>query len=81
MREMMRVFRREAGAYFASPIAYLFIGVFLAVTLFTFFWGEAFFARNIADVRPLFAWMPLLLIALGALPGAWVLVRHSTPAG
>lgn len=66
MREMMRVFRREAGAYFASPIAYLFIGVFLAVTLFTFFWGEAFFARNIADVRPLFAWMPLLLIALVA---------------
>ncbi|WP_370333890.1 hypothetical protein [Mycolicibacterium hippocampi] len=24
---------------------------------------------------------PLLLIALGALPGAWVLVRHSAPAG
>ncbi|CAA0122796.1 Uncharacterised protein [Mycolicibacterium vanbaalenii] len=24
---------------------------------------------------------PLVLIALGALPGAWVLVRQSTPAG
>lgn len=66
MRELMRVYRRELGAYFASPIAYLFIGVFLAVTLFAFFWGEAFFARNIADVQPLFKWMPLLLIALVA---------------
>lgn len=66
MRELLRVYRREAGAYFVSPVAYLFIGVFLAVTLFTFFWGEAFFARNIADVRPLFEWMPLLLIALVA---------------
>lgn len=66
MRELLRVYRREAGAYFASPVAYLFVGVFLAVTLFVFFWAEAFFARNIADVRPLFEWMPILLIALVA---------------
>lgn len=66
MRELLRVYRREAGAYFGSPVAYLFIGVFLAVTLFVFFWVETFFARNIADVRPLFEWMPLLLIALVA---------------
>jgi ABC-type transport system involved in multi-copper enzyme maturation permease subunit len=30
------------------------------------FWVETFFARNIADVRPLFEWMPLLLIFLVA---------------
>lgn len=64
MRGLVSTFRREAGAYFASPVAYLFIGTFLAVTLFIFFWVEAFFARNIADVRPLFEWMPILLIAL-----------------
>ena len=29
-----------------------------------FFWVEAFFARNIADVRPMFEWMPLLLLFL-----------------
>ncbi|WP_435105091.1 Gldg family protein [Arhodomonas sp. AD133] len=66
MRALTRVFRQEAGAYFSSPVAYLFIGTFLAVTLFIFFWAEAFFARNIADVRPLFEWMPILLIALVA---------------
>ncbi|MDN3518515.1 Gldg family protein [Aquisalimonas lutea] len=66
MQNLLRIFRREAGAYFASPVAYLFIGTFLAVTLFIFFWAEAFFSRNIADVRPLFEWMPILLIALVA---------------
>jgi ABC-2 type transport system permease protein len=52
--------------FFASPIGYLFLLVFLAVTLFVFFWGEAFFARNVADVRPMFEWMPVLLIFLSA---------------
>ncbi len=32
--------------------------------MFVFFWGEAFFARNIADVRPMFEWLPLLLLFL-----------------
>ena len=44
----------------------LFLLAFLAVTLFVFFWGEAYFARNIADVRPMFEWMPVLLVFLSA---------------
>ncbi|UTA47048.1 Gldg family protein [Simiduia sp. 21SJ11W-1] len=62
----LRVAAKEISLFFASPIAYLFLGAFAAITLFVFFWGEAFFARNIADVRPLFEWMPLLLIFLSA---------------
>ena len=46
-----RIVRKELNLFFASPIAYLFLGCFVAMTLFIFFWGEAFFARNIADVR------------------------------
>ncbi len=61
-----RVARKEITLFFASPIAYLFLITFSAVSLFVFFWGEAFFSRNIADVRPLFEWMPLLLIFLSA---------------
>ncbi len=57
---------KEITLFFSSPIGYLFLGVFAAVTLFVFFWGEAFFSRNIADVRPLFEWMPILLIFLSA---------------
>ncbi len=59
-----RVASKEVTLFFSSPIAYLFLAVFAAVTLFVFFWGESFFARNIADVRPLFEWMPVLLIFL-----------------
>ncbi len=58
--------RKEFAGFFSSPIAFIFLGVFLAVTLFVFFWVETFFARNIADVRPLFEWMPLLLVFLVA---------------
>ncbi len=66
MSELRPVVRRELEAFFGSPVAYLFIGAFLAVSLFVFFWVDAFFARNIADVRPLFDWMPVLLIFLCA---------------
>ena len=60
------VARKELRAYFGSPLALIFIGVFLAATLFLFFWAETFFARNIADVRPLFRWMPILMVLLVA---------------
>jgi ABC-2 type transport system permease protein len=63
---ILRVAKKEITLFFASPIAYLFLATFALITLFIFFWGEAFFARNIADVRPLFEWMPVLLIFLSA---------------
>ena len=61
-----RIARKELGLLFSSPIAYLFLAAFLGVTLFVFFWGEAFFARNISDVRPMFEWLPVLLIFLAS---------------
>jgi len=57
---------KEFATYFSSPIAFIFLGTFSAVCLFIFFWVEKFFARNIVDVRPLFEWMPILLIFLSA---------------
>ncbi|MEA3275377.1 MAG: Gldg family protein [Pseudomonadota bacterium] len=66
MHEVMRVARKELWGFFASPVAYIFLGAFLAVNLFVFFWVETFFARNVADSRPLFEWMPVLLIFLVA---------------
>ncbi len=66
MAELLTVARKEFRSFFTSPAALLFLGAFLAATLFIVFWGESFFARNIADVRPLFQWMPVLLIFLVA---------------
>ncbi len=66
MKQTLSITRKEVNSYFGSPMALIFIGAFLAVTLFVFFWAEPFFARGIADVRPLFRWIPLLLIFLVA---------------
>ncbi len=66
MRTIFRIAKKEFDAFFSSPIGIIFIGVFLAATLFIFFWVETFFAGNIAEVRPLFKWMPILLIFLTA---------------
>lgn len=66
MTTIFHIAKKEFGSFFSSPIAFIFIGVFLAVTLFIFFWVEKFFAVNIAEIRPLFAWMPILMIFLTA---------------
>ncbi len=56
--------RKELHAYFGSAVALIFVGIFLVATLFTFFWYGKFFTRNIADVRPLFSAIPVLMIFL-----------------
>ncbi len=66
MKAIAEVCRKEFNSFFASPAAWLFLAAFLVVNLFVFFWAEAFFARNIADVKLLFQWMPILLIFLVA---------------
>lgn len=66
MKQTLAIARKEIAGYFGSPMALIFVGTFLAVTLFAFFWLDTFFARGIADARPLFHWMPVLLILLVA---------------
>lgn len=66
MKQILSIARKELSIYFGSPMALIFIGAFLGVTLFAFFWVDTFFARGIADVRPLFRWMPVFLIFLVA---------------
>lgn len=64
--KIVHIARKELALFFSSPVGYLFLACFLTVTLFLFFWVEAFFARNVADVRPMFEWMPVLLVFLSA---------------
>ncbi|KCZ91862.1 ABC transporter permease subunit [Hyphomonas johnsonii] len=61
-------YRRELGAYFATPLAYVFLAVFLlALGLFT--WeASRFFDTGSADLAPFFVWHPwLYMIFLPAL--------------
>lgn len=64
MSRIFTVAKKELWSYFSTPTAMIFLGAYLFVSLFTFFWVEKFFSRNIADLRPLFEWMPVLLIFL-----------------
>ena len=66
MKQMWSIVRKELNGYFGSPMALIFVGVFLGATLFTFFWMDAFFSRGVADLRPMFRRMPILLIFLVA---------------
>jgi ABC-2 type transport system permease protein len=66
MKRIGVIARKELSAYFGSPVALIFLGLFLVFTLAAFFWVAGFFTRNIADVRPLFRAMPVLLLFLVA---------------
>lgn len=65
-KNISSVARKELRGYFQSPVALIFLGAFLVVVLFMFFWSDKFFTRGVADVRPLFEHLPLLLIFLVA---------------
>jgi ABC-2 type transport system permease protein len=66
MRQIWSIAVKELRGYFNSAVALLFLATFLAVVLFAFFSVDKFFARNVADVAPLFRWLPILLIFLVA---------------
>jgi ABC-type transport system involved in multi-copper enzyme maturation permease subunit len=60
MRDIAVIFRREMGAYFNSPIAYIFIIVFLLLT--SGFYTNGFFLAGVADMRDFFGTLPLYLL-------------------
>ena len=66
MEKSTAVFKKELISFLSSPVAFVFFGAYLLATLFSFFWVEKFFARNLADIRPLFDWMPVLMIFLAS---------------
>ena len=56
--------RRELQSYFATPLAYVFIVIFLALAgLFTFYLG-GFYERGQADLAPFFNFHPWLYLFL-----------------
>ena len=58
------IFKRELRAYFATPLAYVFIVIFLALSgVFTFYLGN-FYERGQADLQPFFAFHPWLYLLL-----------------
>jgi len=56
--------KRELGGYFASPVAYVFIVIFLLLTGFFTFTAGNFFERGQANLDAFFMWHPWLYLFL-----------------
>ncbi len=64
MQDVMPIYRRELAGYFATPLAYVFIVIFLfTMGTFTFYLG-GFYERGQADLEPFFAFHPWLYLFL-----------------
>jgi len=62
MRVMLTVARRELRGFFATPIAYVFLVIYLIVTQGVFLY--LFFLIGEADLRRFFAWQPIFMLFL-----------------
>ena len=64
MSPVRAIFRRELASYFATPVAYVFIVIFLVLAgAFTFYLG-GFYERGQADLLPFFNFHPWLYLFL-----------------
>jgi len=69
MSPVSAVLRRELRSYFVTPVAYVFLVIFLVLAgILTFYVGD-FYERGQADLQPFFVMHPwLYLILVSALP-------------
>jgi ABC-2 type transport system permease protein len=64
MKPLSVIFRRELASYFSTPLAYVFLVIFLVLSgVFTFYLG-GFYERNQADLGVFFSFHPWLYLFL-----------------
>jgi ABC-2 type transport system permease protein len=61
---ILTIAKREVTGYFASPVAYVFIVIFLLLTGFFTFMVSGFFERGQANLASFFSWHPWLYLFL-----------------
>jgi ABC-2 type transport system permease protein len=64
VRNTKAIARRELVSYFESPVAYVFMVVFLILLGFLTFFVSRFYEIGQADLRPFFFWHPWLFLIL-----------------
>ena len=64
MHNVAVIVRRELQGYFATPLAYVFIVIFLALAGSLAFFAGSFFERGQADLQPFFNFHPWLYLVL-----------------
>jgi len=64
MRNVGIIMRRELASYFATPLAYVFIVIFLLLANYLAFFLGSFYERGQADLDSLFGFIPWLYLFL-----------------
>lgn len=64
MRNIWVIMRRELTGYFATPVAYVFLVIFLALSGSLTFYIGSFFERGQADLQSFFTYQPWLYLVL-----------------
>jgi len=64
MRAIWTIMKRELGSYFSSPVAYVFLVIFLLLTGFFTFTAGNFFERGEASLAAFFGWHPWVYLVL-----------------
>lgn len=64
MNALITIVRREFAAYFATPLAYVFLVAFVVAAGAMTFYVGGFFGRRQADLAPFFLFHPWLFLAL-----------------
>jgi len=64
MRAIRVIAKRELTSYFSSPVAYVFLVIFLLLTGFFTFTAGSFFERGEASLAAFFGWHPWLYLVL-----------------
>jgi ABC-2 type transport system permease protein len=64
MRAVWTIIKRELASYFTSPVAYVFLVIFLLMTGFFTFTAGNFFERGEASLAAFFGWHPWLYLVL-----------------
>jgi len=64
MKAILTIAKRELGGYFSSPVAYVFLVIFLLLTGFFTFTAGNFFERGEASLAAFFSWHPWLYLVL-----------------
>ena len=79
MRVIRTIVKRELAGYFTSPIAYVFLVIFLLMTGFFTFTAGNFFERGEASLAAFFGWHPWLYLVLVPAVGmrVWAEERRS----
>ncbi|MCS7008925.1 MAG: ABC transporter permease subunit [Chthoniobacterales bacterium] len=64
MKPLLSLYKRELISYFTSPIAYIFLIIFLTLAGFFPLLVSGYLQRGEADLLPFFSWMPWLFLIL-----------------